>query len=63
MEKLFYESRPYAYMVFATAALLSAHSKSAVLYFFSVLLIACSGWILHARKENRNSKYPLRNRH
>jgi hypothetical protein len=49
MEWLFYEAKPYLFLLAATGTLLSADSKTLVLYFSCLTLIVCSLTILRWR--------------
>jgi len=55
MESLFYEAKPYALLIGGTMAVFT-EQHSLMLYFFSVLLIACSLTILHMRYVYRRER-------
>jgi hypothetical protein len=53
MEKLMYETRPYAFFLLALAALSAQSAYPVISMFFSGILLVCSGLILYWRHTER----------
>lgn len=61
MEKMFYEFRPYAFLLFGLGAIMTADQKSGLLYISCVSLILCSLAIIHGRYTYRRLRSPYKN--
>ena len=53
MEKLMYESRPYAFLILGVVAVMSKSPYPKYAIFCSAILVACSTAILYWRHSNR----------